>query len=157
MIWDNKNNDYIFVKKTQRIMTDKQISLVKNSWVDVVAHVSEAGQIFYENFFALAPETKSLFTGDSKEQQRKLIMAVTLIFTKINRIENIKDEIKYLSKKHKGYGVKANYFESFGKAFVKMVGSILTERKMWNAEMQEAWTAIYNAVAQAMVENMKEA
>ncbi|TAF67397.1 MAG: hypothetical protein EAZ55_03515 [Cytophagales bacterium] len=138
-------------------MTDKQVLLVKNSWIDIVAHVSDAGQIFYENFFVLAPEARSLFTSDLKEQQKKLIMAITLIFTKVNHLENIKDEVKYLSKRHKGYGVKTDYFVPFGKAFIKMVGTILSERKIWNTEMQEAWTAVYNAVAQAMVENMKEA
>lgn len=136
-------------------VSEAEVKLVKDSWAEVVTNYDRAGAFFYQKLFEKAPDLKPLFQENSENQNKKLVFAITLIITKLNKLDNFKHEIKYLSKRHANYGVRPEYFGAFGEAFLAMLKEILEIK--WTPEMRLAWNKIYDIIAKAMIEHIQEA
>jgi nitric oxide dioxygenase len=134
-------------------MTERQINLIKDNWGTVIAYSHLAGEIFYKKLFEIKPELQSLFKNSMKEQEKKLVFAVTLLITKLNKLDIVKDEVKYLSKRHIEYGVNPEDFEPFGRALLEMLKTVYQER--WNKELALAWIDLYQFIKTAIIENME--
>lgn len=132
-------------------MTTEEIELVRNSWANVLAHREEAGNIFHKTLFGLSPEVRDLFKTDLKTQNQKLMSSITLIVTKLNKLDNIREEVKFLAKRHINYQVKPDYFNAFGKAFIAMLANTLGNLNEWTPAMEMAWTKVYRLVSEAMI------
>lgn len=135
-------------------MLESHIQLVKDTWFNVVCHATEAGGIFYEKFFELEPTARVLFKEDIQQQKHKLVMAISVIFTKVHKLDHIEEEIKFLAKRHILYGVDISFFRSFRTAFLSMLQIILSEQNQWTKEIEAAWEGIYDVITQAMVKIM---
>lgn len=136
------------------MMTEAKIELVKNSWGRVVAYSEKAGRIFYERLFELAPELRTLFKDDVQTQNQKLILAVTVIITKLNKLENLELEIQKLAKKHQAFGIAGDHFVMFKLAFVEMLRAI--SQTLWDEETEEAWKELFDLISVAMLNQMNE-
>ncbi|EAY28256.1 globin domain-containing protein [Microscilla marina] len=135
-------------------MTTQDINLVRNSWVSVLAHRDEAGDIFYNYLFKQNPQVKRLFQSNTHIQNQKLMSSITLIVTKLNKLDNIKEEVKFLAKRHVNYQVKPAYFTAFGNAFLYMLAQVLGNA--WTHEMKTAWKKVYQLISQAMIEGLTD-
>lgn len=131
-------------------MTTEEIELVRNTWISILAHKEEAGDMFYNTLFELSPEIRNLFNTDIRSQSQKLISSVTLIVTKLNTLDNIGQEVKFLVERHVNYQVKPYYFEAFGKAFITMLAHVLDD--VWTPEIANAWSKVFKLIADAMIE-----
>jgi hemoglobin-like flavoprotein len=137
------------------MITEKQILLVKNSWSYVVSPISigpeAAGKLFYQRLFEVAPAVKNLFHGDIKFQARKLMNMVTLIVTKLDKLDEIMDEVKSLAVRHNRYGAEPAHYQVVGECLLWTLEKGLGEK--WNGETREAWTAVYGVLSDAMIKN----
>ncbi len=136
-------------------MTERQILLVKNSWSYVIVKSDEAGELFYQRLFEVAPEVKHMFKSDLKEQARKLMNMVTYIVTKLQKLDEIAGEVKSLAQRHGKYGVKPHYYQLVGSALLWTLKEGLGEK--WTSETEQAWTAVYSSLADAMIKAQLEA
>ncbi|RAV99089.1 globin domain-containing protein [Pseudochryseolinea flava] len=134
-------------------MTERQILLVKNSWSYVIVKSEEAGQLFYHRLFEIAPELKSLFKSEPKGQSRKLINMVTLMVSKLQKLDEIQGEIKSLATRHHKYGVDPAYYRIVGAAFLWTLQQGLKDK--WNEELEEAWVDMYAVISNAMIKNQQ--
>jgi nitric oxide dioxygenase len=135
-------------------MTERQILLVKNSWSYVIVNADEAGQLFYNRLFEVAPEVKPMFKGDIKEQSRKLMNMVTYIVTKLQKLDEIMGEVRSLAQRHGKYGVKPHYYQIVGSTLLWTLKEGLGDK--WNTETEQAWTTVYSALADAMIKTQLE-
>jgi hemoglobin-like flavoprotein len=133
-------------------MTEEQISIIKRTWGKVAARSNALGEKLYPRFFKKAPETENLFKEGKAEQAKKLFLVVTLIVTKLNKLDVLKEELRALAKRHISYGVKTTYFRPFGEAFIESIADILGND--WNDDVKESWEEIYTLVSSAMSEAM---
>jgi hemoglobin-like flavoprotein len=131
------------------IMTERQILLVKNSWSYVVINAQEAGELFYSRLFEEAPALRSMFKHDQKEQARKLMNMVTLIVTKLQKLDDIMNEVKLLAQRHGKYGAQAAHYKVVGECLLWTLEQGLGDK--WNPELQEAWTNVYVTLSSAMI------
>ncbi|MCU0447576.1 MAG: globin domain-containing protein [Microscillaceae bacterium] len=134
-------------------LTNEQIWLIKSSWTHVIAYSDKAGDLFYRHFFALAPPAQDLFKDNLEIQNRKLLAAISLIVAKLPKIEHIEEELHSLSQRHRKYGVRPEYFEAFGKAFMNMLAEVMGEA--WSDEMREIWEQVYQTMSEAIIKDMK--
>jgi hemoglobin-like flavoprotein len=132
-------------------MTERQILLVKNSWSYVIVNSEEAGQLFYQRLFEVAPGVKHMFKGDHKEQARKLMNMVTLIVSKLQKLDDILNEIKMLSQRHGKYGAQPAHYKVVGECLIWTLEKGLAEK--WNKETEEAWITVHTVLADAMIKN----
>jgi nitric oxide dioxygenase len=94
-----------------------------------------------------------MFKGDIKEQAKKLMNMVTLIVTKLQKLDEIIDEVKLLAKRHGKYGVKPEYYKIVGAALIWTLKEGLKEK--WTPETEEAWIKVYGILSNAMIENQE--
>src|SRR3954447_4555115 len=72
-----------------RRMTPEQQALVRSSFARVAAIAPQLASWFYHRMFEIDPDVKSLFKGDTEEQGRKLMAALTVLVDAIDRLDTI--------------------------------------------------------------------
>lgn len=136
-------------------MNSTQIQLVKESWGFVIVKSDEAGELFYSRLFEVAPGVRHLFKGDVKEQSRKLMSMVTVVVSKLDKLDTIISDIRNLAVRHNKYGAKAEHYAVVGECLIWTLQKGLADR--WTKQMEEAWLAVYTVLANAMVQNQRVA
>jgi hemoglobin-like flavoprotein len=132
-------------------MTTKNINLVKNSWALVAAiDMETVGALFYNRLFEIAPDVKPMFSKTlMPEQSKKLLTMLSYVIAKLDKLENIIDEVAKLAQRHQGYGVKAEHYIAVGTALLWTLEQGLGTH--WNEELKEAWTEVYTLLSEAMI------
>ena len=131
-------------------MTNKQIDLVKSSWA-IVATIDPVtvGGLFYNRLFEIAPQLKHMFRNPMPEQSKKLLAMINYVISKLNKLEDILDEVAKLARRHVSYGVKPDHYTIVGEALLWTLEKGLADN--WNSEVKEAWTDCYQILSSAMI------
>ena len=134
-------------------MTTQQLQLVKQTWkllreVDPVI----LGDVFYGRLFLEYPALRSMFKGPMETQYQKFIDTLSIIVARIDRPESVMSEIDQLAERHIGYGVKPEHYGPVGEVLIWTLKTGLGTD--WNAEVEAAWLACYQALTQLMLEKV---
>ena len=135
-------------------MSPEQIDLVKSTWLLVKPISEQAASIFYGKLFELDPELKMLFKGDMTEQGRKLMSMLNTAVNSLDNLESILPAVQDLGKRHVGYGVKDQHYETVGAALISTLEIGLEDK--FTDEVKEAWTKTYTTLADVMIEAANE-
>lgn len=131
-------------------MTTNQINLIKTSWKMAAGDPIVVGGLFYSRLFKIAPETEPLFSHTSfAEQSVKLTSILSYVINKLDKLDDIANEVIKLAKRHVNYGVKEEHYTAVGLALVWTLKHALGDE--WNEELQEAWVLCYNTLSSAMI------
>jgi hemoglobin-like flavoprotein len=131
-------------------MNQHQITLVKESWLSVAAiDPVTVGGLFYSRLFAIAPEVRPLFRGEIKEQSGKLLSMLHYVIRKLDRLEDIIDEVKKLGQRHVHYGTGPEQYNVVGSALLWTLEQGLGDG--WHDELEAAWAAAYTTLSGAMI------
>ena len=136
-------------------MDAKQAEIVQKTF-DKVRPISEtAADLFYKRLFELNPSFKSLFKGDMKTQGKMLMQMLDFAVEGIDQPDTILPTIQDLGKRHVGYGVKEEYYDTVGEALLwtleQGLGSDFTP------EVKEAWAEAYKLLSGVMINAAREA
>jgi nitric oxide dioxygenase len=113
------------------------------------------GGLFYNRLFEVMPEVKPMFTRSSMpEQSKKLLTMLSYVISKLNKLEEILNEVKKLAQRHTQYGVKDEHYTAVGTALLWTLKQGLGEK--WNEELKAAWTEVYMILSGAMMTAQKE-
>ena len=131
-------------------MTEQQIKLVKKSWSffreikpEVVADA------FYSKLFMDNPSLRKMFPNDMKMQYGKLIDMLNIVVARLDRLDELTDDIIEMGVRHKGYGVKPEQYAMVGNALLWTLKNGLGND--WNNDIENAWTACYTLLSNAMI------
>jgi len=130
-------------------MTQKEINLIKASWASVIPIAEEAGGIFYERLFSVAPELRQMFSIDITAQAKKLTDMITYVVLNLDKLYEILHDIKELGAKHKAYGTKPEHYQIVGECLIWTLKKGLGDD--WNEELENAWATAYNVLADGMI------
>ena len=131
-------------------MTQQQINLIKSSWAVASSNASAVGHLFYDRLFEIAPETKALFGVTVYEQSDKLGIMLSYIINKLDKLDDIIDEVAKLARQHANYGVRPGHYTMGGEIFLWSLEKLFGD--LWNEELKEAWTVCYNTLTSAMID-----
>ena len=81
-------------------MTPEQVQLVQQSCEKVVPISEDAAELFYGRLFELDPSLRRMFSGDIKEQGRKLMKIITMVVRGLQRFEQLKTHVWQLGRRH---------------------------------------------------------
>ena len=138
------------------MMTSRQIILVQNSWQHIKGmDAIVVGQLFYAKLFESNPELKPLFKTAIPEQSKKLLSMIGYIVVRLDKLDDIIVEIEHLAQRHVRYGIEEKHYDIVGAALIWTLKNGLS--KIWNSELEEAWTACYTMLASAMIDASQEA
>ena len=132
------------------MMTKEQTLLVKKSWsifreIDPVL----VGDVFYSKLFFDMPYLEKLFHTPKKEQSRKLIEMLSIIVGRLDRLEELTEEIKQLAARHVQYGVKEHHYKAVGTALLWTLRQGLGND--WNEKVNEAWATCFQILSESMI------
>lgn len=131
-------------------MTPQQISLIQASWASVAPIQDTAAALFYQRLFALDPAVKPMFKGDMQSQGKKLMQALGFIVNSLTRLDELVPVAQDMAKRHVGYGVQAQHYDTVGVALLwtleQGLGSAFTD------EVKTAWATAYGTLAGVMKE-----
>ena len=131
-------------------MTPDQITLVQDSFREVVPIKEAAAALFYEKLFALDGSLKPLFReSDMKKQGAKLMAALGFVTHGLSRAETILPTVQDLARRHVGYGVEEHHYATVGQALIQTLSLAFGER--FTPELRNAWLAAYGAVSGVMI------
>lgn len=131
-------------------MTPEQIALVKTTWAELVPIKDKAAELFYARLFELDPAVKPLFKTDTVAQGKKLMMAINTVVNSLERIETLVPVIQDMGRRHAGYGVKAQHYDTVGAALLWTLDAGLGPA--FTPEVKAAWTDAYTLLATVMKE-----
>lgn len=129
-------------------ITQRQKTLVTNSFVEVEKISDVAASIFYKKLFEYDPSLKKLFKHDIKSQGRKLMSALKLAVSSLSNLDALVPVLQKMAVKHVDYGVKAEDYTPVGNALLFALSKGLGEA--FTREVKQAWIAVYKTVATVM-------
>ncbi len=131
-------------------MTPQEIQLVKRTFEMVLPLADTFALIFYDRFFFLEPEIRSLFRTDMALQREKLITMLALIVRGLDQPENFVEELKQMGLRHASYRVEPEHYLVMIQAIVWSLNESLGE--MVTEEVFAAWEKALNIISDIMLE-----
>jgi hemoglobin-like flavoprotein len=131
-------------------MTPRQIELVRSSFSIVAPIADVAATIFYRRLFDLDPALRDLFPADLTAQRRNLMQTLTVVVRELDRLDQIVPAVEALGRRHTGYGVRSEHFETVGAALLETLEEGLGD--VFTSETRDAWAAAYGLLAGVMQE-----
>lgn len=129
-------------------MTPEQAKLIKLSFAPIIGRKREAGQLFYQRLFEIAPDVKPMFKTDLHAQAEKLMSTLGAMVGCLQDRPTLNAMLENLGRKHVGYGVKDEHYDKLRAALLwtleKMLGDAFTD------EARNAWIDLHDTVADIM-------
>ena len=129
-------------------LTAPQVALVQATWETVVPIADQAASLFYRKLFDLDPDLKALFRTDMETQGKKLMQMITVAVRGLNNLDGIVPAVQQLGKRHVGYGVKKEHYDTVATALLWTLEQGLGEA--FTDEVQTAWATTYTVLADTM-------
>jgi nitric oxide dioxygenase len=130
-------------------MTPDQVKLVQQSFAKVVPISEQAGVIFYDRLFAVAPQVKAMFPDDMTEQRKKLMATLAVVVNGLSSLESVLPAASALAKRHVAYGAKPAHYSVVGSALLWTLEQGLGDA--WTPDVAAAWTAAYGTLSGYMI------
>ena len=131
-------------------MTPDEIAKVRTSFAQVVPIKEAAAELFYGRLFELDPSLKPMFTGDMKEQGRKLMTMIGTAVAGLDRLESIVPAVQALGRRHVGYGVTDGHYDTVATALLWTLEQGLGAA--FTPDVKAAWASAYGILADTMKE-----
>jgi hemoglobin-like flavoprotein len=126
-------------------LTQQQISMVKETFQELIPMTDVAADLFYARLFQLDPTLKALFRGNMKDQGRKLMKMLSVAVAALDDVDKILPAVADLGRRHVQYGVRQEHYEIVGEALLWTLEEGLGNQ--FTPKVKEAWTAVYTLVA----------
>jgi len=137
-------------------LTAEQKRLVHSTWALVKPIQDEAARLFYGRLFEIDPSTKPLFASTDMAKQGKMLMqTIAVAVAGLERLDAILPAVEALGRRHVGYGVREEHYESVGAALLWTLGQGLGEE--FTPEVEEAWAETYWTLATIMKDAVAKA
>jgi hemoglobin-like flavoprotein len=128
--------------------TMRELSLVRDSFDQLVPVSGVAADLFYLRLFELAPSLRQMFPSDMRDQKRTLMVMIASAVQGLHDLDRLLPEVMALGARHAQYGVKDSHYQAAGEALIWTL-----ERCLGNAftpEIERAWTRVYLLLAATM-------
>ncbi|HVR41525.1 MAG TPA: globin family protein, partial [Thermoanaerobaculia bacterium] len=125
--------------------------LVQSSFEAVAARRDEAAKIFYDHLFTIAPQTRAMFANVDLAVQGAMLMNMIAAAVKgLDRLDELKPVLVDLARRHASYSVRIEHYAAVEACLLHTLETIIGPA--FNLDVKLAWTAIYNFIAQTMME-----
>lgn len=130
-------------------MTKQQITLIQDTWRDVVLVADSASAMFYSRLFAIDPQAGALFAdADMRKQREKLVLTLNEIVTSLDDTEGVFQSLDELGRRHRAYGIEAHHYGTVGEALLWMLEKVLGNE--FTPPVRAAWAAAYAMISERM-------
>ncbi len=129
-------------------MTSEQIALVQRTFSLLNSRFGLFVDLFYFRLFALAPDTRELFSSDMRLQKHALASMLQTMVADLHWDEELVPLVTQLGARHARYGVRDGDYETVGIALTWALEQTLDDD--FPPEAHDAWRAAYWKFASIM-------
>lgn len=129
-------------------VTPDQVQTIRLTFVQVMNRKKEAGRMFYDRLFEIAPETRALFAIDIDEQASKLMDTLAVAISSLKDMPSLIVILEAMAVRHASYGVRDEHYDKVGEALLWTLERILGDA--FTPQVKQAWAALYGTVATVM-------
>jgi len=130
-------------------MNETQITLIQESFSQVVPIKDAAAEIFYNDLFETAPEVKPYFANtDMADQGSKLMATLAVVVNGLRDLDKIVPVAQELAVKHVDYGVKPKDYDAVGASLLRTLEKGLGDA--FTPDVKSAWTEAYGVLSGVM-------
>jgi hemoglobin-like flavoprotein len=137
------------------MLTAKDIALVRASFAKVLPIKDAAADLFYDRLFAIAPQLRSMFPTDLRQQKNKLMAMIATAVGGLHDVNMLVPHVKALGARHANYGVTVKHYAIVADALMWTLERGLGEA--FTPEVRSAWAKVYGVLAGAMQAGASEA
>ena len=125
-----------------------QIQLVQSSFARVEPIADTAAALFYNRLFELDPSLRLMFRGNMAEQGQKLMTTLKFVVRGLPRLETLVPAVEALGRRHAGYGVADEHYDTVADALLWTLHQGLGED--FTPDVAAAWATAYGILADVM-------
>lgn len=129
-------------------MTTEQIHIIRQTFSLIAPMPDAVAAAFYGRLFELDPSLRSMFPTSLVDQGRKLMQVLGAAVGILNRPEQLVPVLESLGKRHAGYGVRDEHYDTVGEALLWTLRQGLGP--LYTPEVHAAWASLYNTIATTM-------
>ena len=130
------------------------IETIRRSWAQVEPIQAQAADLFYARLFELDPSLRRLFMHTDMAGQGKILMqTLTVVVKSLDRLDQLMPAVQALGRRHAGYGVRPEHFDTVGAALLWTLEQGLGDG--FTPDVKSAWVSAYTALATAMIDAME--
>ncbi|TMI83494.1 MAG: hemoglobin [Bacteroidetes bacterium] len=107
------------------------------------------GDVFYSKLFIDVPHLRHLFKTSRDVQSRKLIDMLSAIVGRLDRLDELTEDIQQLAIRHVSYGAKPEHYRAIGRTLIWTLKQGLGGD--WTPEIEDAWTSCYKTLSDTMI------
>ncbi len=142
------------LKKQDEAM-ELDISLIENSFEKLAPKAGQIAKLFYKELFSRYPDIKPLFKNTRiKEQEKKLISALTIVVSSLRKPDELKAILSSLGEKHIQYGAEPEHYEAVVATLLDVMKEVANDE--WSGEIENMWQKALNSVATTMIGNNRK-
>jgi hemoglobin-like flavoprotein len=131
------------------IATAEEIGQIRDSFDAMGLARRKVAEAFYQRFFQLVPEARSMFPQNMERLHLKLMDTIAALVGALDNPVMFQSIIDQIGRQHARFGVTPSHLTAFGDALLwtweRHFGSAFTP------EVREAWTTLYEAVRSDML------
>lgn len=136
------------------MLSERQITRVRSSFVQVEANAATISQLFYRRLFKRKPSLRTLFGRDMEIQGAKLIKSLKLAVGALADLDRVAPLLRSLGRRHVAYGVKNAHYDIVGEVLLQTLAEGLDN---FDDDLWDAWLVTYARVATLMKDAANEA
>jgi hemoglobin-like flavoprotein len=135
-------------------MTPHQKLLVQTTFAQLEPVADAAAALFYARLFELDPALRPLFKSDIQEQGSKLMQVIATAVGGLDDLAALELAVHALGRRHAGYGVRDEHYETLGAALLWTLELELGEQ--FTPDVRDAWATVYWLLADVMMTGAAE-
>jgi nitric oxide dioxygenase len=130
--------------------------LIRETFDRVRPIKERAGELFYQNLFALAPSVRPMFANTPMPAQGgKLMQVFEYVVERLEQWDAITAQVEELGARHAPLGVQSDHYEAVGTALVTTLRAVLGGE--FTEEAEEAWEEFYTDLSLVMERGARRA
>lgn len=139
------------LQKKGKMQRSHQMKLVEDSFAKIRPHINDFVNTFYLQLFEKKPKLRPLFRNtDTNKMGEKMFDALDIVIKNLQDPMKLQGILKELGGRHKNYGVIEEYYLPVCETLMETFAKYIPDD--WTPEVEQAWSSIFQAVSQIMLE-----
>lgn len=139
------------------MLSNEHIQLVKSTVPILEASGSAITDYFYNRLFTHNPEAQNIFNMSNQasgKQSFALFSAIAAYAKNLDNVEQLLTMVERIAQKHTSLNIQPEHYDLVGHHLIETLRELVPEQ--FTAEIEEAWTAAYQALAAIFINRESE-
>lgn len=132
----------------------ENIRTIRDSFAAIRLSDQEAGLVFYNRLFEVAPGVRPLFPASLEDQSEKLFKTLKILVASLDRLDTVVPVLQDLGRRHTAYGAKPEHYAVVGSTLIWTLREALGEA--FTPAVEQDWLQLFAVASAAMLRGAAE-